>query len=108
MKSGKHILKLVVDESYFDIDWIKFEPKDATNTMSIVSEKIKVVPNPASDYLKVTGIDNVIKLELTNSEGRAILTSNDKEIRLNSVTPGLYILKIKTENGVYAEKVIIK
>ena len=108
LKSGKHILKLVVDESYFDIDWIKFEPKDATNTMSIVSEKIKVVPNPASDYLKVTGIDNVIKLELTNSEGRAILTSNDKEIRLNSVTPGLYILKIKTENGVYAEKVIIK
>lgn len=108
LKAGKHILKLYIDASYFDIDWIKFSPKDATNTLSIISDKIEIVPNPASDYVKVTGVDNINRMELTNTEGKTIATSNTNEMQLSGVAAGLYIMQIKTNNCTYAEKVIVK
>lgn len=108
LKAGKHILKLVIDESYFDIDWIKFTEKDATNTLNIISDKIEIVPNPASDYVKVSGVENINRMELTNTEGKTIATSNTNEMQLGNVAAGLYIMKIKTNNCTYAEKLIVK
>lgn len=108
LKAGKHILKLYIDASYFDIDWIKFKQKDATSTLSLITDKIVVTPNPASEHISVSGIDNIISTELMNIEGNVIVKSNSNELDIPEGVSGMYILKVKNAVATYTQKIIVK
>lgn len=72
--------------------------------------KVALYPNPASNYLMISGIENAGVLEIYSISGQKILnekfTGNTK-ISLN-LTSGLYLAKITSEEKSVFKKIVIK
>lgn len=77
-------------------------------TDEIKNKNITVYPNPTADYIYVSGNKKIASLELYNSNGQKVLKTNESKMDLASVTAGVYILKIVTENGEISSSKIIK
>ncbi|MBO4805784.1 MAG: family 43 glycosylhydrolase [Paludibacteraceae bacterium] len=65
-----------------------------------------VAPNPTADFVKVTGISEILRLELYSLDGKLVNTSQTDEIALPNA--GEYLLHIKTKGGNVVKKVIAK
>lgn len=74
---------------------------DITN----VKSSINVYPNPVINTININGTD-IISSELVNSVGVIEKTSTNQQIEISELTPGLYILKVKTTQGVQSFHVI--
>ncbi len=82
------------------------------------TDKIKVFPNPAKDYIFVnTSSNNNIEITLYNIEGKAIKVFTDlnyisktTDIKLDiaEINAGVYLLKVKTEESIHTSKIIIE
>lgn len=95
------------------------ELKDTSNyTFSSIpsffrDQEIKVFPNPATDQLYLNISEGLIlKAEIINTIGQTVFgienISNDQtEIDISNLSEGIYILKVKTNNGLLTEKFII-
>lgn len=66
---------------------------------------IKIYPNPVSNIIHIDGED-VISSELINNVGVIQKTSEQSQIETSDLTPGLYILKVKTKQGVQSFHII--
>ncbi|GGG45990.1 hypothetical protein GCM10007332_04340 [Epilithonimonas arachidiradicis] len=77
-------------------------------TNEIHKKSITIYPNPTTDYIYVSGNKKIASLELYNSNGQKVLKTNESKLDLASVTAGVYILKIITENGEISSSKIIK
>jgi len=85
----------------------------AIHCNQIKAEKILVYPNPASSYvtIELPGNDELLPYELINTEGQAVLSgmiTGKVTLSANKVLPGMYFVKITTENGILREKLIIE
>jgi len=71
---------------------------------------ISAYPNPTNGVINLTGFGNLLGLEITNLSGKTIYNMKHVplQIDLSNQPKGLYFIKIETENGVYAEKLIIQ
>ncbi len=70
---------------------------------------IKVYPNPASDYVIVSGLDSRSKVELITLDGHILkrLTGQKRVILfLNGLEPGYYLIKVYRGNDFYARKIL--
>ena len=65
-------------------------------------KKIKIYPNPATDFVRITG--DFGQWELYNMEGDKLLSGKSKVIPLSDIAPSVYLLKV--DNGYY--KLIVK
>ena len=64
-------------------------------------DAVKVYPNPVKDQLSVAGITKSQKYEIYSLDGKMIKNGNyssDKTIDVNSLSKGIYILKIDNQN----------
>ncbi|WP_417212907.1 T9SS type A sorting domain-containing protein [Bizionia sp.] len=82
----------------------KFSVSISDDTLGLdafsVSNSIKVLPNPASEYIKVSGLKNIATYSIYNALGSKIThgkTSDNEAIDIKSFANGLYFLKL--ENG---------
>jgi hypothetical protein len=74
---------------------------DATLTVEDIyplDSRISVYPNPTANRIYIQG-ENVLQAELFDLRGRKIKTTNQKQIDLNDITSGSFILKVKTDNN---------
>ena len=74
---------------------------DATLTIEDIyplDSRISVYPNPTANRIYIQG-ENVLQAELFDLRGRKIKTSNQKQIDLNDITSGSFILKVTTDNN---------
>jgi len=76
-------------------------------------KQIKMYPNPASDFVTITNLQNGEKIEILDVEGRTqlsvIATSNLIKVNVNKLLSGTYIVKlIKKNNEFIFRKLIIK
>lgn len=78
------------------------------NTNEFDAKNIKIYPNPTSDNIYVTGNKKISALELYNSNGQKVLQTGKGSMNISTVTDGIYILKIVTENGEVSTSKIIK
>lgn len=70
--------------------------------------EIMLYPNPASNYITVTGVD-VKELILFDLHGRKIATSSTKDLALSDFAKGIYLLTISDKNRrISKRKVIIE
>jgi hypothetical protein len=56
---------------------------------------IQFTPNPASEYLMVTGVTLSTKITIYDLQGRVLMETelvSDETLSLNSLSPGLYML----------------
>ncbi|MFK7949435.1 MAG: T9SS type A sorting domain-containing protein [Saprospiraceae bacterium] len=92
----------------------------ANNTQSVnLSNHLQVYPNPATDYLtvlatEVSGQAKAIKIEsveVFDMTGRKVLSeyswNNRNQLNISNLNNGFYILHIKTDLGVWNEKITV-
>lgn len=92
--------------------------KITTGTLSTreneFSGMIKIYPNPASKEIFISGIkDKKVTAEIISAEGRKVLETdkitNEKDIDISGLTPGVYFLNLKSGNfKSYSQKIVIK
>ncbi|MFC5536971.1 YCF48-related protein [Rhodocytophaga aerolata] len=81
-----------------------------------IDDKIKIFPNPADDQVNIQleGNNAGVSIEMLNTMGTSLYKttfysgSNFHSIPTNSITPGLYLIKISTLQKTYVRKVLIK
>lgn len=70
---------------------------------------VQVHPNPATDILNVS-IQNglIFKIDVYNLLGKKLFTSTKTKINLESLVKGVYLLKIRSEDGGFITKKLVK
>lgn len=64
-------------------------------------------PNPARDVLHIDAAEEIINVQIFDIQGKLIKTvSGSKQIHVNALTKGVYIVRITTASGMYSEKFI--
>jgi hypothetical protein len=83
---------------------------ECNNSIDIIPSKIvRNYPNPIKDELIIeSGGMNVKKIEICSLAGVTLMSENNfvKKISVSSLPQGIYLLKIYTNNGVIANKII--
>ncbi|MCK4569357.1 MAG: T9SS type A sorting domain-containing protein, partial [Bacteroidales bacterium] len=73
---------------------------------------VKVYPNPAYGQIFIESQDEILKLSLLSPDGKNIRMLNEKgfdlQLNVSELDAGLYILKIETEKGIGAFKILIR
>ena len=71
---------------------------------------IKIYPNPVSDFIKIECEENIERIEILNSAGNHVVPVNDqkKQISLKDLTPGVYIVKVTSDEGYFTTRKIYK
>ena len=80
------------------------------STNSFLDSKVVIYPNPAKDYIIISGINNQSTIDIYTISG-TILYSNTfiGETRLNvNLVPGIYLAKIISDDKTVTRKVIIE
>lgn len=96
--------------------WIDFFIPDlilGTNDIQTEISKIKLYPNPAVDYVNISSSNKEIKeVQMYDITGKQVqfFVQKGKEITLNisALPAGIYIAKIKTDEGWFSQKLIKK
>jgi hypothetical protein len=66
-----------------------------------IQETYKIYPNPTSDFIKISGLNNIENYTIYNVLGVEIkkgIVSNNEKIDIKNLTNGLYFLQFKIEN----------
>jgi len=96
------------------------QESDPTNTIEIVitgigedlSSKIEFYPNPVSDRLIIKAITKIDRVEIYNHLGQLVKeflgTSNNINMDVSELHPGLYLFKLTAEKGSAIKQVIIE
>jgi hypothetical protein len=83
-----------------------------TNNTILANEgppkKIVLLSNPVGEVLAVSirEDDNFEALEIFNSTGVFQMNSKTQEVNVKSLSSGVYVLKVKTDNGAYSTKMV--
>jgi hypothetical protein len=98
---------------YSDKKLPAFKDLATTITTSENSTGLQIYPNPASEVLHLEAKERITSTELFSTDGRLVQTAttgdnNFRNLEFGQLKPGLYILRIKTANQFYSEKVIKK
>lgn len=78
---------------------------------SVESSKIvNVFPSQVVDILNIVGYESIISLQLYNASGKLVMNMQDvgNTFDMSSLSAGIYILKLQTEEGISTHKVIKK
>ena len=78
-------------------------------TGSVNKGKIQMFPNPVSDYISFSGVDNAKTIQIYNTNGQLIKTeSYTDRMNVNTLLPGIYILKVISADATSSEFKFIK
>lgn len=76
---------------------------------SIHTEGLALVPNPATQEVKIKGYQEALRVSLYNTTGQKILETEKRSIDVSSLAPGLYLVEIRnTAGNLLATKRLIK
>ncbi len=86
------------------------------NTMKTNSDRvggIALFPNPTSDFVHIESPDYINNIKLIGVSGNVVFNKDIRDLRslslnLSFLTPGIYMISVTTESGVYNEKLIVK
>ena len=84
----------------------------AEEVLNEFDDSLVIFPNPADDYVTVSAIDVLERIDIYNLQGQKVFSYNsvfEKEYSFNTAQyqKGLYIIIITTDKGVYSRKLQI-
>lgn len=69
----------------------------ALGTQEVSKGRIQIFPNPVSDYIQISGINDGKMMQIYNIDGRLIKSEIfDSKVDVSQLIPGAYVLKITT------------
>ncbi|WP_083478255.1 T9SS type A sorting domain-containing protein [Lacinutrix himadriensis] len=88
---------------------INFDTLSVDEILVTDSVKLSVYPNPASNVIHISATFPVEKVALYDVTGKLVLSSNDtKQIQVNALNAGMYLLKIYANQQTLTRKVVIE
>jgi hypothetical protein len=89
---------------------ITIEQKSATSFTDNGSVNCAVSPNPATEFIKVSGVSNLKKIELLDINGAIVASSTGSDkLDIPNHLSGKYIVRVYDENmNVIVQKIIVK
>jgi hypothetical protein len=82
-----------------------------TGIDSPVVENVYIYPNPTEGTFTIEGLVSVAEVEIFASYGKVVFTAEmyDRElIDLRALPKGVYLVKVRDEQGMHCEKLILK
>lgn len=79
-----------------------------------IQNEVLVYPNPCSEMISVHSQNNINAVTIFSMDGRSIknyvnpLTSKEFIINVNTISVGIYTLKVNTDTGFFIKKIIIR
>lgn len=94
--------------SGFDLDAVGVI--NEVNSAGISNKEIdfSIYPNPIENELNINVFEDEVEVLVYSLSGELILKSKQKKIDLSNYKQGVYLLKIKTKNGIGVKKIIKK
>ena len=80
-----------------------------TDVKTVLSDKVSFYPNPAKEFLQISGIENAKTVLITDLNGRLMLTKNltpKDNIYVGNLAKGMYIVKVFSDNKTTEQKII--
>lgn len=66
-----------------------------------------IYPNPVKDRLNIKTAESIVKAQVFDLSGRMIQNAQEsKELAVSSLKPGIYLLRVETENGIRTKRFI--
>lgn len=93
------------------IDHIKINNENALSTKetNIKANKLKIHPNPSSDFITIDSHDKIKNIEIYDITGKKIqVKSVGDTVDIRDLSSGLYLLNVETEGQNFTEKFIKK
>ena len=93
----------------FDLDAIAIlDSSFATSVQNVSELDINIYPNPAKDYIQISGTSLFDVITITDLNGRVVLQdySSSNSINVSSLSKGLYLIKIESDKGYYLNEMI--
>lgn len=86
----------------WEIDDIVLSGTESVNTNDFSAKKIKLYPNPASNYISLSGIKPYAQISIYGIDGRLIRNATaqqaERNILIDDLSPGIYFISVRTEN----------
>ena len=108
--AGQNVNIAFVHTNCSDVFVMKIDNISVTPGVGIneVEDNISIYPNPANNVLNVNASSNINKVEVYNMLGQNVMTvsvnNTNASINTSSLTQGMYMLKLHTDNGVVNQK----
>jgi uncharacterized repeat protein (TIGR03803 family) len=101
------------DGAFLGSNYLMEMPYTVTSIREMIhSNELNIYPNPTNDLLFVYAISSIQKLDLINVTGQVLLSQSVDakfcQIQLNSISEGIYFLRVLYENGSFEIKKIIR
>ncbi|UKN01064.1 T9SS type A sorting domain-containing protein [Paracrocinitomix mangrovi] len=109
-QSNVYLTSYDVFHSFSNPIWINW---DVSSGLEDFQAAVSIYPNPFNDQLYISVVGHVIEsLEIYNDLGQVVFTANpntsQEVLKLNSLSHGLYLIKIHTDNGLILTEKLIK
>ncbi len=66
----------------------------------------EVSPNPANDFIAIQTQENVKQVRILSLTGEEVLVSDSKEISIQGLPAGVYLVSVETENGTTQQRFV--
>lgn len=97
----------------FNISAVNTPPTPTVSVADVLSSSFNLFPNPATNIINITNNDNhlVENITIYDTAGKLLKTqdfNNENSVQLNieSLTNGIYLLRIQTDKGTAVKKVV--
>ena len=97
-------------ESSMIIDYVRVYQQSTASTDDFFSSKFVIYPNPAKESVKIKTKESIDRIEIYSSLGQKVYSKSSKinEINTRSLSSGVYLVKIHSNNKVANKKLIIE
>jgi len=117
LAAGPHSFKISVPtavftggQGYFPVSVYLQGENSVLSTTDFDIVSYDVFPNPTKESVNIKCNNNITSLQLFDVAGKLISTNtinkSDFKLDISNKPKGVYFLKIKTENGLFSEKII--
>ncbi len=111
---GKYIAVTITDNGCTAKDSTLVLFHECTGIENVeLNSALRVYPNPASDFISIenTSKETILAIEILSIDGQLVAKleeDNLSRINITELSPGVYYLRIETENGIAIKKIIKK
>lgn len=92
---------------------INLDPVDdaVASVDDVFSSKISIYPNPSNEFVKIVTNESITAVEVYNLIGKKVISSSSlihNKVDVSSLSKGIYVLKIMSDDLIASKKIIIE
>ncbi|MDX2361318.1 MAG: choice-of-anchor J domain-containing protein [Crocinitomicaceae bacterium] len=88
------------------IDDIRVESEDPVSVDEFTHDAISIYPNPSSDFIHTSGIENITEISVISCDGKIVLSSSDEKIDISHLQNGNYVVVIEGDSQIIRTKFV--